>query len=250
MPLALDESYVCIYFFGGAVMTIRENKFPVRDIIVPQHILVSVFDKTDLDILIQGILDLNPDAHFYSTGGTGRKVAEALGARASTHYTPVEIFTGFPEMEGGLVKTLHPRVHAGLLAERNNPAHEDYLQSIGGVYIDVLVGNFYPFSEAVAKSSDPEDARINIDIGGPTMVKAAGKNWHSVAVLSSPAQYKRFLGHALVHRGSSLEKRFALAQQALHLVGDYDKLIGDHFSHLDYATQVRPGLTVAEERVA
>jgi phosphoribosylaminoimidazolecarboxamide formyltransferase/IMP cyclohydrolase len=132
-------------------VSIRENVYPVIDFIKPEHILVSVFDKNGLEELVKGILSVNSEAKFYSTGGTGEKIIAILGANASKNYIAVEKFTGAPEMEGGLVKTLHPKIHAGLLAERGNPAHEEYLHKtltetgVGqGVYFDVFVGNLYP----------------------------------------------------------------------------------------------------------
>ena len=108
-------------------MSIRENIYQVIDLIKPDNILVSVFDKGGLDELVNGIIGINRAAKFYSTGGTGKKIVELLGTKASKNYLSVEEFTGAPEMEGGLVKTLHPKIHAGLLAERGNPAHEEYL---------------------------------------------------------------------------------------------------------------------------
>ncbi|HLC72525.1 MAG TPA: hypothetical protein VJH37_03000 [Candidatus Nanoarchaeia archaeon] len=224
-------------------MTIRENKFPVKDIVVPQHVLVSVFGKQGLDTLVAGVLACNPDAMFYSTGGTGKRIGEILGDRAGTNYTSVEQFTKAPEMEGGLVKTLHPKLHAGLLAERNNPHHTQYLLAMQGVYFDMMVGNLYPFGEVVAKPDcTGEQARINIDIGGPAMLMAAAKNWHSVAVVSSPDQYQKVARFLHSYEGIPLELRFRLAQQALTLVGNYRAAIANHFEGLDFATQVLPHL--------
>ena len=102
-------------------MSIRENVYQVIDLIKPEHVLVSVFDKNGLEGLVRGILEVNPSAKFYSTGGTGKKIIEILGPQSGKNYVSVEEFTGAPEMEGGLVKTLHPKIHAGLLAERGNP---------------------------------------------------------------------------------------------------------------------------------
>ena len=178
-------------------MSIRENIHQVIDMIKPEHVLVSVFDKSGLEDLVRGILEVSPSAKFYSTGGTGKKIAEILGDNASKNYIPVEEFTGAPEMEGGLVKTLHPKIHAGLLAERGNPAHEEYLYKIlagmggrPGVYFDIFVGNLYPFTSVIAKEgTTSETARVNIDIGGPAMTMASAKNWHSIAVLTSTSQY-------------------------------------------------------------
>jgi phosphoribosylaminoimidazolecarboxamide formyltransferase/IMP cyclohydrolase len=203
---------------------------------------------------VKGILAVNPSAKFYSTGGTGKKIVEILGPEASGNYLSVEDFTGAPEMEGGLVKTLHPKIHAGLLAERGNPAHEEYLYgtlaSMGGkagVYFDVFVGNLYPFTSVIAKEgTTSETARVNIDIGGPAMTMAAAKNWHSVAVLTSPSQYGNFIG-TLRDKGGKigLEQRFKLARDAMRSIGEYRTAIGDYFSKLDFHKDVKPFLGVS-----
>jgi phosphoribosylaminoimidazolecarboxamide formyltransferase/IMP cyclohydrolase len=235
-------------------MSIRENIHQVIDLIRPEHILVSVFDKAGLDDLIRGILGANPGARFYSTGGTGKKIIEVLGSKAATNYVSVEEFTGAPEMEGGLVKTLHPKVHAGLLAERGNPSHEEYLyktlaqgSSHAGVYFDVFVGNLYPFTSVIAKEgTTSETARVNIDIGGPAMTMASAKNWHSVAVLTSPSQYPDFVAALKKNNGRiSLEQRFGLAVEAMKSIGEYRTAIGLYFSQLDFAKDVKSFLDIA-----
>ncbi len=235
-------------------MTIRENIYPVIDLITPSHILVSVFDKSGLDELIAEIRTINPDVIFYSTGGTGKKITELLGTHASRNYMSVETFTGAPEMEGGLVKTLHPKIHAGLLAERGNSAHEEYLfktlagmSGSPGVYFDIFIGNLYPFSSVISQQNvSAETARINIDIGGPAMTMAAAKNWHSIAVLTEPFQYSVFL-ESLKETGGkiSLDMRFSLAQQAMKKVGEYRFTIGNYFSSLDYLKDVKPFLNIS-----
>jgi phosphoribosylaminoimidazolecarboxamide formyltransferase / IMP cyclohydrolase len=234
-------------------MSIRENIYRVVDLIRPEHILVSVFDKQGLDGLVNGIVGVNPEARFYSTGGTGKKIVEILGERSARNYVSVEEFTGAPEMEGGLVKTLHPKIHAGLLAERGNPAHEKYLYETltkpggtPGVYFDVFVGNLYPFTSVIAKQdTTPETARVNIDIGGPAMTMASAKNWHSIAVLTSPLQYADFVRSLEDHQGMiTLDRRFNLAREAMKTIGEYRTAIADYFSALDYERDVRPSLNV------
>ena len=234
-------------------MSIRENIHQVIDLVTPQHILVSVFDKAGLDGLVTGILRANPGARFYSTGGTGKRIIEILGTAASKNYLSVEEFTGAPEMEGGLVKTLHPKIHAGLLAERGNPAHEEYLYTTlaqgsghAGVYFDIFVGNLYPFTEVIAKEgTTAETARVNIDIGGPAMTMASAKNWHSVAVPTSPGQYAGFLEALRKNDGRiSLEQRFALAGEAMRLIGEYRTTIGSYFTKLDFTRDVKPFLHI------
>ncbi len=230
-------------------MSIRENIYQVVELLKPSHILVSVFDKTGLDALVKGILDVSHGARFYSTGGTGKKIMEILGPDAAANYTSVEDFTGAPEMEGGLVKTLHPKIHAGLLAERGNPAHEEYLyktlSAMGGspgVYFDIFVGNLYPFTSVIAKTgTTSETARVNIDIGGPAMTMASAKNWHSVAVLTSPAQYGDFISALKANNGMiGLEQRFVLAAAAMKSIGEYRTAIGNYFSSLDFSRDVKP----------
>jgi phosphoribosylaminoimidazolecarboxamide formyltransferase/IMP cyclohydrolase len=234
-------------------MSIRENIYQVIDLIRPENILVSVFDKTGLEELVNGIIAINPLARFYSTGGTGKKITEILGANAAKNYLSVEEFTGAPEMEGGLVKTLHPKIHAGLLAERGNPAHEEYLYktlaSMGGapgVYFDVFVGNLYPFTSVVSKEgTTSETARVNIDIGGPAMTMASAKNWHSIAVLTAPSQYGDFIAGLRANNGMiGIGQRFALAAHAMKSIGEYRTAIGNYFSGLDFHKDVRPFLNI------
>jgi len=234
-------------------MSIRENIHQVVNLIKPEHVLVSVFDKGGLEDLVRGILEVNPSAKFYSTGGTGKKIAEILGDSASKNYISVEEFTGAPEMEGGLVKTLHPKIHAGLLAERGNPAHEEYLYKVlagiggrPGVYFDIFVGNLYPFTSVISKEgTTSETARVNIDIGGPAMTMASAKNWHSIAVLTSTSQYAGFIGSLKKQNGRiSLEQRFKLAAEAMQSIGEYRTAIGRYFSALDFEKDVRPFLDI------
>jgi phosphoribosylaminoimidazolecarboxamide formyltransferase/IMP cyclohydrolase len=234
-------------------MSIRENIHQVIDMIKPEHVLVSVFDKNGLEDLVRGILEANPAAKFYSTGGTGKKISEILGVQSRENYVSVEDFTGAPEMEGGLVKTLHPKIHAGLLAERGNPAHEEYLYKVlaqeggrPGVYFDIFVGNLYPFTSVITKEgTTSETARVNIDIGGPAMTMASAKNWHSIAVLTSTSQYEGFIGSLKNQNGRiSLKQRFKLAAEAMRSIGEYRTAIGRYFSALDFEKDVRPFLDI------
>jgi phosphoribosylaminoimidazolecarboxamide formyltransferase/IMP cyclohydrolase len=234
-------------------MSIRENIYQVIDLIRPDNVLISVFDKSGLAELVVGIMAMNPAARFYSTGGTGKKIIEILGEKAPTNYISVEDFTDAPEMEGGLVKTLHPKIHAGLLAERGNPAHEEYLYKtlakIGGtpgVYFDVFVGNLYPFTSVISKEgTTSETARVNIDIGGPAMTMASAKNWHSIAVLTDPSQYAGFIHSLKQNSGKiALEQRFSLAVQAMRSIGEYRTSIGNYFAALDFRKDVKPFLNI------
>jgi len=229
---------------------IRENKFPVEELIFPRHVLVSVFDKAGLNELVKGLLEINPEIVFYSTGGTGKKIIEILGENAEKNYVSIEAFTKLPEMEGGLVKTLHPKVHAGLLAERNNPAHEEYIERVlkditgsHGVYFDIVIVNIYPFQDVVKESYvNPEKSRVNIDIGGPTMIRASAKNWQSVAVITSPEQYPGLLDSIKENKGITAEERFRFMQEALSYLSKDAVSVADHFNELDFEEDVKQNI--------
>ena len=203
--------------------------------------LISVSDKT-------GIVELAQALHaqgckLLSTGGTARLLAE--------HGLPVvEVadHTGFPEMLDGRVKTLHPTIHGGLLARRDDPEHMAALQSQGIATIDILVVNLYPFEATVAKQGCTlEDAIENIDIGGPAMVRSAAKNWQDVAVLTDASQYAGVLEELKRDGSVSRATRFALAVAAFNRISNYDAAISDYLSSLrsdgtrsEYPSQSNP----------
>ncbi len=176
--------------------------------------LVSVWDKTGLDELLPALGAAGVE--IVSTGNTAALV-ESLGLPV----TRVEELTGFPECLDGRVKTLHPSVHAGLLADQDVPAHVEQLAALGLQGFDLLVSNLYPFRETVAAGSTVDECIEKIDIGGPAMVRAAAKNHGSVAVVMSPAQYPLILA-ALAEDGFTLEQRRALAARAFADIAEYD----------------------------
>ncbi len=159
--------------------------------------LLSVSDKTGLLDLARALAGLGVE--LISTGGTGKTLADAgLTVR------DISEVTGFPEMLDGRVKTLHPRIHGGILAIRDNPEHQAVLKQQGIEPIDLVVCNLYPFEATVARpGSTPEEIIENIDIGGPTLVRAAAKNFHDVAVLTSPEQYAAILEELKQNQGST-----------------------------------------------
>jgi phosphoribosylaminoimidazolecarboxamide formyltransferase/IMP cyclohydrolase len=184
--------------------------------------LIGVSDKT-------GLLELGTGLHaagveIISTGGTARTLADA-----GVPVTPVEQVTGFPESFDGRVKTLHPRVHAGLLADRNRPEHEAQLRELGIAPFDLLVVNLYPFRETVASGASEDDCVENIDIGGPAMVRAAAKNHGSVAVVVDPARYDWVLARVR-EGGFDLEDRKRLAAQAFAHTASYDMAVSAWFA--------------------
>jgi phosphoribosylaminoimidazolecarboxamide formyltransferase/IMP cyclohydrolase len=187
--------------------------------------LLSVSDKTGLADLGRGLAALGVE--LVSTGGTRKALADAgLAVR------DVGDLTGFPEMLDGRVKTLHPHVHGGILAVRDNPAHQATLQQHRIEPIDLVVVNLYPFEQTVARAGATHEEIVeNIDIGGPSLVRAAAKNHHDVAVLTSPAQYGPVLDEMKAHQGAlTLATRERLAAAAFARTAAYDAAIAAYFA--------------------
>ncbi len=192
-----------------------------------RNVLASVSDKTGLDRLVPALVRINPDVKIYSTGGTYSAVKDMLGAAAARNLVQVSEYTGQPEMQGGLVKTLDFKIYLGLLSETYNPAHADDLKRTSAVALDMVVVNLYPFAQTVAKAdATPEKARANIDIGGPCMVRASAKNYLRVASVTDPADYDGIMAELEKARGvMSFETRFRLAQKAFAHTAAYDAAI-------------------------
>ncbi|MER7073696.1 bifunctional phosphoribosylaminoimidazolecarboxamide formyltransferase/IMP cyclohydrolase [Terrabacter sp. NPDC000476] len=176
--------------------------------------LVSVYDKSGLEELARA-LDA-AGVGIVSTGSTAKAIA-ALGIEV----TPVEALTGFPECLEGRVKTLHPKVHAGILADTRKPDHLHQLDELGVAPFELVVVNLYPFLETVASGATPDECIEQIDIGGPSMVRAAAKNHPSVAIVTSPAAYGE-VTEALGAGGFTLEQRRRLAAEAFVHTASYD----------------------------
>ena len=189
--------------------------------------LLSVSDKSGIIELARGLSALG--VALVSTGGTAQ-----LLAREGIAVSEVSAVTGFPEMLDGRVKTLHPKIHAGLLARRDDAKHQAALREAGIEPIDLLVVNLYPFQSTVA---DPdcrlEDAVENIDIGGPAMLRAAAKNHAGVTVVVDPADYPRVLDELRAHGATSDETRFALACKVFAHTAAYDGAIASYLASLD-----------------
>ena len=176
--------------------------------------LVSVYDKTGLDELVRGLAAAGVE--LVSTGGSAALI-ESLGLPV----TKVEDLTGFPECLDGRVKTLHPRVHAGILADRRLPEHVAQLEELGVAPFDLVVVNLYPFTETVMSGASVQECIEKIDIGGPSMVRAAAKNHASVAIVTDGADYGRALV-AAQSGGFTLAEREALAAKAFVHTATYD----------------------------
>ncbi|HYF59833.1 MAG TPA: bifunctional phosphoribosylaminoimidazolecarboxamide formyltransferase/IMP cyclohydrolase, partial [Burkholderiaceae bacterium] len=186
-----------------------------------EQALISVSDKAGVVDLAKELVALG--VRLLSTGGTAK-----LLQQAGLPVTEVSDYTGFPEMLDGRVKTLHPKVHGGLLARRDLPEHMEAIRAHGIDRIDLLVVNLYPFQQTVARLDVTlEDAIENIDIGGPAMLRAAAKNHGGVAVLVDPADYRRVLAEIREHGAVSDATRFELARKAFAHTARYDGAIAD-----------------------
>src|SRR5262245_39628627 len=184
--------------------------------------LISVYDKTGLDGLVRALVAVG--AQIVSTGTTAAYI-EALGVPV----TRVEDVTGFPECLDGRVKTLHPAVHAGLLADVRLESHAKHIAELGVAPFDLLVSNLYPFADTVASGGNEADIIEKIDIGGPAMVRSAAKNHANVAVVTSPAAYPEVI-KAAEGGGFTLAQRRALAARAFADIAVYDIAIGNWFA--------------------
>lgn len=190
--------------------------------------LISVSDKTGVLQFAQGLHALG--VQLLSTGGTAKLLAEA-----GLPVTEVAEHTGFPEMLDGRVKTLHPKVHGGLLARSDLPAHVAAMEQHGIERIDLLVVNLYPFEATVAKEGCTlADAIENIDIGGPAMVRSAAKNWRDVAVLTDAGQYAQVLRELQEQGKVSEATKFRLSVTAFNRIAQYDCAISDYLSAVVY----------------
>jgi phosphoribosylaminoimidazolecarboxamide formyltransferase/IMP cyclohydrolase len=195
--------------------------------------LISVSDKAGVVELARALHELG--IGLLSTGGTAKLLADS-----GLPVTEVATVTGFPEMLDGRVKTLHPKVHGGLLARRDMPEHMAALATHGIATIDLLVVNLYPFEATVAKAGCTlEDAIENIDIGGPAMVRSAAKNWKDVAVLTDASQYDTVIAELKAHGAVSKATKFALSVAAFNRISNYDAAISDYLSAFDLETGTR-----------
>jgi phosphoribosylaminoimidazolecarboxamide formyltransferase/IMP cyclohydrolase len=197
--------------------------------------LLSVSDKTGLVDLARTLREFGVE--LISTGGTSKALQDVgLAVR------DIAEVTGFPEILDGRVKTLHPRVHGGILAVRDNPQHLATLQAQGIAPIDLVVCNLYPFERTLAQPGSTHEAIIeNIDIGGPTLVRAAAKNYHDVAIVTDPEQYAAVGAELHAHSGAlTLETRERLAAAAFARIAAYDRAISAYFQKR-IGTEALPG---------
>ena len=208
---------------------------PVSDSVPIRRALVSVYDKTGLEDLALALHAAG--VSIVSTGSTAARIAAA-----DVPVTPVEELTGFPECLDGRVKTLHPRVHAGILADRRLPDHVQQLEDLEVEPFDLVVVNLYPFTQTVASGATQDECVEQIDIGGPSMVRAAAKNHPSVAVVVDPARYGDVVA-AVGRGGFTLAERTALAAEAFRHTASYDVAVASWLGGVVEPDQTLPTWT-------
>jgi phosphoribosylaminoimidazolecarboxamide formyltransferase / IMP cyclohydrolase len=224
---------------GAFFMMVTRGKTPVKNLmginivkkiddkVMVNHVLISVSEKTGLDDFIPKLLTACPNVKLFSTGGTYSHIKNILGGIDSSRLIQVSDYTGQPETQGGLVKTLDFKIYLGLLTETYNDAHQSDLKRTNAHPIDMVVVNLYPFRETIAKAEvTPEMARGNIDIGGPCMIRASAKNYIRVASVVDPADYTIIIDELASTGGkTTLKSRFYLAQKAFQHTAAYDTAI-------------------------
>ena len=196
--------------------------------IKPKTALISLSDKSGLDELVSFLI--SQDVKILSTGGTFKAIKEL-----TSEVIEVSDFTGFEEMMDGRVKTLHPKIHAGILARRDKDL--EVLQERGYETIDLVIVNLYPFKETIAEGCSFDEAIEKIDIGGPTMIRSAAKNFKDVAVVSNPNDYSRLIEEWQNEDGISYDFRKELSQKVFQLMADYNLSISNYLKE-DFANEI------------
>jgi phosphoribosylaminoimidazolecarboxamide formyltransferase/IMP cyclohydrolase len=208
----------------------------IDDLVKVKHVLISVSDKSGLESFVPALVAVNPGIKIFSTGGTYARIKDILGDSAGEVLTQVSQYTGQPETQGGLVKTLDFKIYLGLLTETYNTAHQGDLERTAAVPIDMVVVNLYPFKETISRPDvTVEDARGNIDIGGPCMIRASAKNFIRVLSVVDPADYESILAEMQTNNGATtLKSRFALSKKAFDHTAVYDRTIADFLASKSY----------------
>jgi phosphoribosylaminoimidazolecarboxamide formyltransferase / IMP cyclohydrolase len=200
----------------------------MNDLVKIRRAIISTYDKKNLAGFAETLVKINKDIELYSSSGTAAELQKTV----LKNLREISEYTGFPEMPSGLVKTLHPKIHAGILAEVGNEQQSAYLQMHNIKEFDLIVVNLYPFSKASA-SGTYEDARKNIDIGGVSLIEAASKNFLRVAVVVDPADYDLITAGMKKNNGSiDLKTRIVLAKKAFSYLANYLAGISSYYSAL------------------
>ncbi len=191
--------------------------------------IISCHDKSGLSEFVTRLLNINPEMKIICSSGTYR----ALEKVAANNLVEVSEYTGFKEMPSGLVKTLHPKIHAGILADLNDEAQRKYLEDNGIESFDLIVANLYPFETAVKEEKGFMHVRNNIDIGGVSLLEAGSKNFLRVTVITNPEDYNKVADNMAENNGSvDLSTRLLLAKKAMAYLQHYLTEINNYFSRL------------------
>lgn len=192
-----------------------------------ERALISVTDKTGIVEFARELSQLGIE--IISTGGTAKVLREG-----GVKVIDISELTGFPEILGGRVKTLHPFVHGGILFKRDDPEHMETIEKMGIKPIDMVVVNLYAFDKVVEKKGDLETAIENIDIGGPTLLRASAKNFKYVTVVVDPSDYPKVLEEIKAQGNTTLKTRFELAKKVFKLTSSYDEMIFNYLSTFEF----------------
>ena len=202
------------------------------DTITIKNVLMSCHDKTGLKYFVEELVKLNPDVKIYCSSGTYTELAKAV---SKSNLVEIADYTGTKEMPSGLVKTLHPKIHSGILADLNDEEQKKYLDEIKAVAFDLVVVNLYPFATA-AEEKSIEKARTNMDIGGVSLIEAAAKNFLRVVVVVSPVDYEKLLETLRKNGGScDIQTRLELAKTAMDYLSAYISNISNYYENLTTA---------------
>ena len=200
-----------------------------------KNVIISVSDKANLDFFVKKLIQINPDIKIYSTGGTYNYLLDIKGIEEGKNLLSISNYTKQPEMQGGLVKTLDFRIYMGILSEKYNAEHKKDLERTSSIEFDMVVVNLYPFGNVIKKQGlTPEEARTNIDIGGPCMLRASAKNFHRVASVCNPSQYEIIIKEMEENNAQlSLETRFKLACSTFEHTALYDTTIAKYLTSIN-----------------
>ncbi|HOT58245.1 MAG TPA: hypothetical protein PK074_05225 [Spirochaetales bacterium] len=201
----------------------------IQDAVPIRNVIVSVYDKSGLENMLVALLRYCPGVRFYATGGTYSFIQQLLGERSGAHLVDMTRYTGQPEMKGGLVKTLDWKIYLGLLAEPFDREHEADLARYDAVQFDMVICNLYPFTQASDQADSFETARQHIDIGGPTLLRAAAKNFLRVCPVPSPEYYAQIMQALEKNNGRlTLKDRINMAEAVFERQSMYDTAIADY----------------------
>ncbi len=204
-------------------MTTAKNNVKIK------NVLISCHDKTGLNYFAAELVKINPSVRIYCSSGTYNELRKAVAAE---NLTEISDYTGIKEMPAGLVKTLHPKIHSGILADVNDEQQRKYLDENSAVAFDLVVVNLYPFA-ATAEAGSIEKARMNVDIGGVSLIESAAKNFLRVAVVVSPVDYEKVLEEMKKNNDScGIGTRLRLAQAAMNYISAYMGNISDYYDKL------------------